>query len=127
MIDIEASLKAGLTALLPDVDGVGTDTPADLAGKVFLKVTSPTGSASTIDDVFLVDLDAFAPTREGAFQLARDGRKALTALAATAPLGGLIDTVRTATLPSWIDYRNPAVQRVHASYRVVARTHQREG
>lgn len=101
----------------------GPATPADLS--IFLRVSIASGSDDGLNDSTLVDIEAFAPTREGAYNLADDARAVMLAMGGTDRSrdgNELIDTVLTATRPTWVDYRNPNVHRVVASYRVTTRT-----
>ena len=124
-IDLEAAIIARLPATLPEpIDWCSTDTPGDLTGTVGVQVAVAVGSDDSLTDSTLLDVYCFAPTREGAFDLAEDVRLGMLSLTATDPsLAGnqLIDTVRTASRPYWLDYRNPATHRVAAAYRVTSR------
>lgn len=131
-MDVEAVLVRRLRdALRPLMDpdgsrklGVATDTPADLKGRWFVRVQVVTGSDDGLTDSPMVDVETFAPTREDSSDLAMTTRRVLLAMAGTdtSPDGRqLFDTVRTATRPVWVDYRNPDVQRFVATYWVTSR------
>lgn len=117
--DIEGLVIAHLTGT---ADWVSTDAPAAIEGRTGLRVTGvPSGSDDGVSDFALVDVEAFAPTREAAADLASETRVRILALAGRAIAGRLVDTVTTIMRPAWLDYRNPAVQRFAASYQLVTR------
>lgn len=124
-VDVEALLVERLPALLPGVDAVGTDTPSDLAGMVFVRITvAPGGTDDGLNDNVRVDVETFAPTREAAVTLGEDARQAMMRLAGTDTSSNgraLVDRVSTIVRPHWRDYRNPAIQRVVATYDVISR------
>ncbi|NNG20498.1 hypothetical protein HJ590_13165 [Naumannella sp. ID2617S] len=118
---LEAVIPPRLTEAL-GVDS-GPVTPGDLS--IFLRVSVASGTDDGFNDSTLVDVEAFAPTRSGAINLAEDARGVMLALGGTdrSTSGDqLIDKVETATRPAWVDYRNPNVHRVVASYRVTTRS-----
>ena len=124
-LDVEELLVKRLPPLLPGVDAVGTDTPPSLDGMVFVRVTvAPGGTDDGLNDTARIDVEAFAPTREAAVLLGEDVRQAMMRLAGTdASTDGraLVDRVSTIVRPYWRDYRNPAIQRVVATYDVISR------
>lgn len=123
--DIEALLVERLPELLPAADGVATSTPGNLDGLAFVRVTiAPGGTDDGFNDTARVDVEAFAPTREGASELAEDTRRAMLALAASdtsADGSKLIDRVITVVRPYWVNYRNPAIHRFVATYQLTTR------
>lgn len=115
-------LESLLVKVLPQrvaVDGVSTVTPPTLDGKRWLRVTYGPGSESTVDESVLMDVEAFAPSRVAAKDLAEQARAAMHDLpASTAPL---VDRVEVAVRPAVVPYGNPGVFRCVASYRVTVR------
>lgn len=129
--DVEALLLARLIPVLKDqldpdgghkLDGSNV-TPADLEGRWFIRLEVVNGSDDGLTDTAWVDVEAFTPVRGDSVDLANAARRAIHQLAGTSwPDGqGLVDSVETATRPRWIDYRNPAIQRVAATYVVATR------
>lgn len=117
-------LEVVIPPLLTEALGIdaGPVTPSDLS--LFLRVSVASGADDGFNDSTLVDVEAFAPTRGGATNLAEDARAVMLTLGGTdrSQAGDeLIDRVETATRPVWVDYRNPNVHRVVASYRVITR------
>lgn len=123
--DLEALIIARLPQLLPlPLDWCSTDTPEVLKGRVGVRIIAGPGSDDGLTDSTLVDVECFAPSRAGAFDLAEDVRIAMVAIAATdtSTAGDqLVDRVETAVRPAWSDYRDPDTNRVAASYRVFTR------
>ena len=129
--DMEALLLARIvprvaTELLPEdaeMLSASTDLPAALAGSWHLRVRVISGSNNSVTERSRVDVDAFAPTREMAYDLSSITRDILEGLAATAePDGsGLIDAVSTTQRPVWVDYANPDIQCFQTSHIVSVR------
>lgn len=120
--DVEAIVVAYLESTLAPVQ-VATSTPDDLSVP-FVKVAVSTGTDDGVNDRALVDVQAFAPTREGARNLAEDCRTALHALTGrdySADGSELIDRVMTSLRPAWVDYKNPRTHRFVASYWLTTR------
>lgn len=118
--DLETVIPRRLSDAL-DVPA-GPETPADLS--VFVRVSIAGGADDGLNDVVAVDVEAFAPTRAGARNLAEDARQAMLQLAGTDVSDDgteLIDTVTTAVRPQWVDYKNTLVERFVAAYRVTTR------
>jgi len=117
---IEVVAVAALKAI--DGHNAGTSTPADLekAG-IFHRVSRGTGSDDGTTDAPLVDVETFASRRMTAAEAAELARQTMLALVGRSVAGALIDRVSTATGPTWLDYRNPAVHRYVHSYRVELR------
>lgn len=121
--DVEALVVAYLEGAL-DGPEVATTTPADLEGRAFVKVTVQTGTDDGVNDRALVDVQSFAPSREGARNLAEDCRAAMHALVARdfSDNGSeLVDRVQTSLRPAWVDYKNPRIHRFVASYWLTTR------
>lgn len=100
--------------------GVSTDLPRDIETRHpggFVRVTRGPGSDDGISDEPLLDVEAFHPDRVEAARLAQDARTAVHAMRASLVAGHLIDTVETASGPSWVHY-GPNVERYVASYRL---------
>jgi len=128
---VEALLVDRLGAVLQaelDPDGarrleVSTSTPADLEGRWFVRLEVVNGTDDGLTDTAWVDVEAFTPDRGQSMDLAHAARRAIHGLAGTARTDGqgLVDSVDTATRPRWINYRNPAIHRVAATYVVATR------
>ena len=117
---VESVVIAHLEAALSVA--AGTSTPSNLEKALpFLRVTAGPGSDDGTTDSPLVDVEAFAATRHAAATLAEDARQAMLALSARNAGGALVDSVTTASRPSWVDYKNPAIQRYVAAYRLALR------
>lgn len=116
--DVNALAYAYLTAALSGVR-VATKVPPDLESALpFVRIIRGPGSDDGITDSPLLDTEAFAASEGAAWDLAEDVRQAIHALAGQAVNGALVDSVTTATAPTWLDYGNPSVVRVVASYRM---------
>lgn len=101
---------------------VVTVLPADLADHLpLIRVARGPGDDDKVTDSPLLDVETFAADRGGMWDLAEDTRQALHALAGRAVDGKLVDTVTTATGPTWVEYGNPAAHRAVASYRFALR------
>jgi|SRR5690625_5370130 len=83
----------------------------------FVRIARGPGSDDGTTDEPLIDVEAFHPKREKAWELAEESRQIMLALGATSAAGHLIDTSSTATSPNWV-YYGPNVERYVASYRV---------
>lgn len=117
--DIEAALIADAINRL-DVQAAPA-TPAALEGISFLRIQVVGGMDDSITDTALVDVDAFAPTRDGARDLAEKVRAWLHSATGHVFGGVLIDSVRTSLRPRWRSYGNPKIQRFVGSYWVSTR------
>ena len=115
--DVEVALVKYLAAALGV--RVAVSTPADLDRLPgFIRVTRGPGSDDGVTDAPAVDVEAFAPTRGAARDLAERARAAMHELTGHCAGGLLFDSVRTATAPSWVDWGNPAIHRYVAVYAV---------
>ena len=115
--DVEKALIAHLAAAL----GVraSVSTPADLDQLPgFVRITRGPGTDDGLTDAPAVDVEAFAPTRAAARDLAERARAAMHALAGRRAGAVLFDSVRTSVAPSWVDWGNPKVHRYVAVYAV---------
>lgn len=131
--DIEALLIARLLprvkdAMDPDgTRGLSVDASVrtdDLdAGVWFVRVQAIGGTDNGLTERVRVDVEAFAPERADAMDLAHAVRRIMHSLAGTADADGgrLIDTVATAQRPIVLPYRNDKTTRVGASYDVETR------
>lgn len=129
--DLEALLLDRLVPLIASglmpadaaILSASTDLPADLAGTWHLRVRVISGSDDGVTEQSRVDVDAFAPTREMAYDLAKLARTSMEGLAATARVdgSGLIDGVSTTQRPVWVDYANPDIQCFQTAYVVSVR------
>lgn len=120
--DIEAALCRYLT----DATGVtaSTDTPGDLELRgQFVRVLRGTGADDEITDEAAIDLEAFAPGRGEAHDLAEHLRTRMREAQGKRVGGVLFDSVSTSVGPRWVDYRNPAVHRFIATYSVAFRAY----
>lgn len=84
----------------------------------FVRVTRGPGSDDGVTDSPLVDVEAFHPVRGEAAVLAERARQVMHA--ASNKHGVLVDSVATASGPTWVFYA-PEVHRYVASYRVALR------
>lgn len=114
--NVEVALIAWLNANL--AVRAATDIPGNV-GELpgFVAVSRGPGSDDGITDEPLIDVEAFAPTRLTAGNLAEQVRQSMHAATGQDAGGHLIDSVTTASGPSWVFY-GPNVQRYVASYRV---------
>lgn len=115
--DVEVALVKHLAAALGVRVAVSTPPELDqLPG--FIRVTRGPGSDDGVTDAPLVDVEAFAPTRGAARELAERARAAMHELQGHRAGAVLFDVVRTATAPSWVDWGNPRIHRFVAVYTV---------
>lgn len=106
-----------------------TRLPANLESHLpVYRVTRGPGSDDKITDSPLVDVETFAASEDAMWDAAEDARQAMHALAGTVVDGALVDTVSTATAPTYVDFGNtstsdgnPAIFRAVASYRLALR------
>ncbi|WXW93148.1 tail terminator [Arthrobacter phage BrayBeast] len=114
---IEKALVAGLRADLGVQ--VGTKVPPDVETREkFIRVARGPGSDDMITDAPLVDVECFSNVYGTADTLSEDVRQWFHALNGRKVAGVLVDRVRTAAAPAWVDYLNPATNRFVASYRL---------
>ncbi len=119
--DLELIAVAYLSTELPLVRVV-TVLPGNLEAELpVIRVTRGPGGDDGFTDQPLLDCETFTADRASMWALAEDARQALHALAGQAVDGFLVDTVNTATGPTYVDYGNVAVSRAVASYRVELR------
>ena len=115
--DVEKALIAHLSREL----GVraAVSTPAELEQLPgFLRITRGPGSDDGVTDSPVVDVEAFAPTRAAARDLAERARQSMHALTGRRSGGLLFDSVRTSVAPSWVGWGNTKVHRYVAVYAV---------
>ena len=114
---VEKALVAGLRADL--AVRAGTKVPGDVENLPrFVRIVRGPGTDDLVTDSPLVDVECFASTYGDADVLAEDVRQWFHALNGRTVGGMLVDRVRTATAPAWVDYRNPDTNRFVASYRL---------
>ena len=114
--DIEAAIIAHLNASLSV--RAATSTPANLETLPgFVRVSRAPGGDDGITDAPTVDIEAFAPKRSDARDLAEEVREVIHNLQGRRASGLLFDTAETNVAPHWVDFRNPAVHRYVALYR----------
>jgi hypothetical protein len=118
--DVEATVRGYLATT---IDGrTVTILPARLEDNLpVTRILRGPGSDDGITDGPLLDVETFAASRGDMWRLAEETRQALHALAGKAYDGVLVDTVDTATGPTYVDYGNPKVHRAVASYRLALR------
>lgn len=118
--NVEKALVAGLRADL--AVQVGTKVPDGVETlPKFIRVARGPGTDDLVTDAPLVDVECFASGPNGygdAGDLAEDVRQWFHALNGRRVAGLLVDRVRTATAPAWVDYRNPGTNRFVAAYRL---------
>jgi hypothetical protein len=118
-VDVEAELVAWLHTKL--TVRVLTDLPADLGSVLPVVQVQRVGGS---DDGFrldraLVDIDAYAATRQGASALMAQARSALlTELRGVTTDVAVFAAVRTIAAPAWRPYENPALRRFGATFEV---------
>lgn len=116
--DAELVVTEHLRASLPGVRVV-TSLPGNLEAVLpVVRVTRGPGSDDSVTDSPVMDVESFTAGRDGMWDVAEDAREAMHALRGKAVSGRLVDTVQTTTGPVWVDYENPAVERIVASYRL---------
>jgi hypothetical protein len=114
---IEKALVAGIRAELGV--RVGTKVPGDVGTLAqFVRIARGPGTDDLITDAPLVDVECFSNDYGAAETLAEDVRQWLHSLNGRMVGAVLVDRVRTATAPTWVDYRNPDTNRFVASYRL---------
>lgn len=123
--DVESALIADCDLMLASAEisalPTSTDRPAGLNGNRFVQIQAVTGTDDGLTDRALVDIDCFAPDRDQARDLAERVRSWMGGLPGKLAGGVLIDAVATSVRPHWLDFKNPAIQRFAASYRVSTR------
>lgn len=118
--DVEKALVPHLTQALGVRAAVAT--PADLEQLPgFVRITRGPGEDDGLTDSAAVDVEAFAPTRAAAWALAEQARAVVLGLQGRRVGAVLFDSARTVSAPQWVDFRNPAVHRFVAVYRVAFR------
>ena len=102
-----------------------TRLPSTLEGEVPLgRVTRGPGTDDEITDSPIVDVETFTARQGSAvdrFEFAESVRTAMHNLTGTAVDGHVFDAVSTTAGPSYVEYGNPSVDRLVASYRVESR------
>ncbi|MBP5918782.1 hypothetical protein F3K34_44435 [Streptomyces sp. LBUM 1486] len=103
---------------------VVNELPADLDKKLPLlqvQMTPGGGDQGDVTEACLIDVDAFAATRTGMWELANAARTSMLALAGQRSGGLVIDSVTTDVRPAPVPYGNPALRRAVATYRLTSR------
>lgn len=114
---VAKALVAGVRAGL-DVQ-CGTKVPDNVETlEKFVRIARGPGSDDMITDAPLVDVECFSNDYTTAETLAEDVRQWFHALNGRTVGLVLVDRVRTAAAPQWVDYRNPGTNRFVASYRI---------
>lgn len=101
----------------------GTQTGTKIPGDVetltaFVRMVRGPGTDDLLTDSPLIDVECFSADYGTAANLAEGVRQWFHALNGRKVEGVLVDRVRTAVAPSWVDYRNPKTNRFVASYRL---------
>lgn len=115
------SVEKALTAAHRTETGVqtGTKVPDGVETLAkFVRIARGPGSDDTITDAPLIDVECFSNDYDTAATLAEDVRQWFHALNGRKVGAVLVDRVRTAAAPAWVDYRNPGTNRFVASYRL---------
>lgn len=102
---------------------VVNELPAELEKKlplVQVQVT-PGGGEDGTTGVTLLDVETFAATRTGMWDLARQVHTSMLALAGQYIGSLVVDSVSTDSRPAHVDYGNPALRRAVATYRLTSR------
>lgn len=90
----------------------------------FVRMARGPGSDDMITDAPVIDVECFSNDYNTAAELAENTRQWMHALIGRRVGGVLVDKVRTALAPAWVDYRNPGTNRFVASYRLEFRQSQ---
>jgi hypothetical protein len=118
--DVEATVRGYLATTV--TGRVVTILPAQLETALpVTRILRGPGVDDGITDSPLLDVETFAGSRGDMWALAEETRQALHELAGKAYGGVLVDSVTTASGPSFVDYGNPRVHRAVASYRLALR------
>lgn len=115
--NIEKALTAGLRTDLGAQAGTKVPEKVELLEK-FVRIARGPGTDDMITDAPVVDVECFSNVYGTAADLAEDVRQWFHALNGRRLGPVLVDRVRTATAPAWVDYRNPGTNRFVASYRL---------
>ncbi|QDF19522.1 tail terminator [Arthrobacter phage Kumotta] len=95
----------------------GTKVPDNVETlQKFVRIARGPGTDDMITDSPTVDVECFSTDYGTAAALAEAVRQWFHALNGRKVNGVLVDRVRTAVAPAWVDYRNPGTNRFVASY-----------
>lgn len=95
----------------------GTKVPDNVETlQEFVRMARGPGTDDMITDSPTVDVECFSNDYGTAAALAEAVRQWFHALVGRKVNGVLVDKVRTAVAPNWVDYRNPDTNRFVASY-----------
>ncbi|AZS11709.1 tail terminator [Arthrobacter phage Maja] len=114
---IEKALIAGIRMDLAVQSGSKVPDNVETLAK-FVRIARGPGADDMITDAPLVDVECFSNAYGTADTLSEDVRQWFHALNGRKVTGVLVDRVRTAASPEWVDYRNPGTNRFVASYRL---------
>lgn len=114
---IEKALTVGIRTDLGVQAGTKVPEKVELLEK-FVRVARGPGTDDLVTDAPTVDVECFSDVYGTADTLSEDVRQWFHALNGRKVGGVLVDRVRTAAAPAWVDYRNPATNRFVASYRL---------
>lgn len=114
---IEKAITAGIRADLDVQCGTKVPDKVETLTK-FVRIARGPGSDDLITDAPLVDVECFSNNQITADELAEQVRQWFHALNGRKVGAVLVDRVRTASAPMWVDYRNPGTNRYVASYRL---------
>lgn len=115
------NIEKALTAAHRTETGVqtGTKVPDKVeALQEFVRMARGPGSDDMITDSPVIDVECFSNNYTVAAELAESTRQWFHALNGRRVGGALVDRVRTALAPAWVDYKNPSTNRFVASYRL---------
>lgn len=115
--NIEKALTAGLRTDLGAQAGTKVPENVELIEK-FVRIARGPGTDDMITDAPVVDVECFSDVYGTAADLSEDVRQWFHALNGRNLGPVLVDRVRTAAAPAWVDYRNPGTNRFVASYRL---------
>lgn len=118
--DIEKALVAGIRADLEVQCGTKVPENVEVHTK-YVRIARGPGTDDFVTDSPLIDVECFSNVYGTASDLAEDLRQWFHSRTGRKVNGVLVDSVRTASAPAWLDYRNPATNRFVASYRLAYR------
>lgn len=120
--NLELAVIRHLSSVLPG--RVVTRLPSDLVGALpVTRVRRGPGGDDKVTDRPTLDVETFAPRNDlnQLWEVAEQTRQVLHAMAGSNVDGHLVDVVSTASGPTQVNYQNPDVERLVATYRIALR------